>query len=96
MGKRTLILAIVLIIAGVALIVYQDPQFRLAINTSSTSSPSPSSTSRFVTGGGSSSQSITTSYNALDIIESLAGAGLVGIGLVFVGVEMFSASLKQM
>jgi len=33
-GKRTLILAIVVIIIGAALIVYQDPQFRLALNFS--------------------------------------------------------------
>ncbi len=50
-GKRTLILAIVVIIIGVALIVYQDPQFRLALNSSSTSSASSSSSTRFVTGG---------------------------------------------
>lgn len=89
MGRRTLILAIILIVAGLALIVYQDPQFRLALNTSSTTS---SSSTRFVSGG--SSQSITTTYDATHIIESLVGVGLAGIGLVFVGIEMFSRSIR--
>ena len=94
MGKRTLIIAIVIIIIGVALIVYQDPQFRLALNSSSTSSTPSSSPTRFVTAGGSASQSITTSFSAMEIIESLIGLGLVGIGLVFVGIEMFSVSIR--
>lgn len=93
MGKRTFILAIILIIVGVALVVYQDPQFRLALNSSSTTSGGSTSSSRFVTGD-SSSQTISTAYNATDIIESLLGVGLVGIGLVFVGIEMFSYSLR--
>ena len=90
MGRKALIIAIVLIVVGVALIVYQDPQFRLAINSSSTTTSS--SSTRFA--GGSSTQTISTAYNATDIIESLVGAGLVGVGLVFVGIGMFSSSAK--
>ena len=83
-GKRTLILAIVIIIIGVALIVYQDPQFRLALNSSSTSDGVIQLFHALCNWRhSSSSQSITTSFSAMEIIESLVGLGLVGIGSRF-------------
>ncbi len=92
MAKRILVVALILIIAGVSLVVYHDPQFRQAV-TPSSSSPSSSSSLRFVTGSSSTSQTIL-SYSAVDIIESLLGLGVVGVGLVLVGLEIFSAPAK--
>ena len=90
MAKRTLILSMILIIAGLALIIYHDPLFRQALTTPSNSSTNPSLTTfRFVTGS-ASSQTIL-SYSAVNIIESLFGGALVGFGLVLIGIQTFLA-----
>jgi hypothetical protein len=94
-------LAILLIGAGSLLLIYQDPQFALIFKSSTSNSPSttsPSGSSFFAfsgsSGASSSSSGITVAYSALDIIESLIGAGLVGFGLVLVGVGMLTGSVR--
>lgn len=86
MAKRTLILAMIVIIIGVSLVAYIDPHLRQAVSPST-------STSRLLSGSGSIAQA--SSYDARDIIQSLLGVGMVGVGLILVGVEIFSPSQKQ-
>ncbi|MDG6904775.1 MAG: hypothetical protein JRN20_03200 [Nitrososphaerota archaeon] len=112
MGKKTFILAVIIIVIGVALIVYHDPQFRFAYNAitgTTAKSSTPSSTGGFpggFTGGfpggsvvsvgsSSSSQAISTAFSALDILESVLGAGLIGVGLVLASIAMFSIPIKS-
>ncbi len=99
MGKRAFVVAIILVVVGLLLVVYRDPQFGLIFRSATSSSTPagssfPSSGSSFFTSAASTSRaassSITVAYSALDIIESLLGAGLVGIGLVLACVGMLS------
>lgn len=90
MGKTAFVTAVILIVVGLLLVVYRDPQFGLIFQSSTgPSTPAgnsfPSTGSSFFTSASTAraaSSSITVAYSALDIIESLLGAGLVGIGLV--------------
>jgi hypothetical protein len=90
MAKRTLVLSMILIIVGLALIIYHDPQFSQVVTPASSSSSNPSL--RFVSGTQGASGQTIVPYSAVDIIESLLGAALIGFGLVFTGMEIFSTA----
>ncbi|MDG6997873.1 MAG: hypothetical protein JRN15_02025 [Nitrososphaerota archaeon] len=94
MARKILLAALILTLCGLALILYQDPQLRLIFSSSQSSSPASSFASRF--GISSTTSGISIQYNAAAIIESLAGAGLVGIGLVLVVVEMLTGSVQRL
>jgi hypothetical protein len=93
MAKRTLILSMILIIAGLSLIIYHDPQFGQAVSPSSSSSSNPSL--RFASGTQGASGQTIVPYSAVNIIESLLGVALIGFGLVFTGMEVFSTSSSK-
>lgn len=97
MGRKVLAAALILIAGGLILILLHDPQFQLIFSssTSNVRSGSASSSFPFATAGAVSTGSTTVAYNALDIIESLVGAGFVGIGLVFIAVEIASRSPRS-
>lgn len=90
MGRKVLAAALILIACGLILILLHDPQFQLIFTSSSSNLRSGSAGSSFpiATSGGVSNGGTTVAYNALDIIESLVGAGFVGIGLVFIAIEI--------
>jgi len=96
MERRILLLAVVLVVAGIALTIYQDPQFKFAYDSLIGSSSSGSaSTATFVSASRTTaSTQLSLTYNSTAIIESLLGAGLVGIGLVFIGVAAVSSESR--
>jgi hypothetical protein len=97
MSRLVSIIGIILIVGGLALVIYQDPQFKL-IFASSTPAPATvggSFFNRSPSSSGTSSSSVTVPFNSADIIESLLGAGLVGIGLVFLVFQMVSSSFSK-
>jgi len=90
------LVALVLIALGIALTIYQDPQFKFAYNSltgsssSSGTTSSSSSSNSFVSSRTQTSTQLSLSYSSTAIIESLVGAGLVGIGLILAGVSMLA------
>ncbi|HZW56452.1 MAG TPA: hypothetical protein VFF30_09205 [Nitrososphaerales archaeon] len=102
MVKKTLLSSLILVVAGLALLVYADPQFRLIFAGGSTlgsgfpttrfsfNSTFPRSfNGTFVPRGSLGSRAAALGFNAASIIESLIGVGLVGVGIVFLVIEMF-------
>ncbi|MDG6994481.1 MAG: hypothetical protein JRN52_01050 [Nitrososphaerota archaeon] len=94
MARKILLAALILILCGLALILYQDPQIRLIFGSSQSSSTTSSFPSRF--GISSATSGISIQYDAAAIIESLVGAGFAGIGLVLVVVEMLTGSVQRL
>lgn len=94
MGRKFLVAALILIAGGLILILFQDPQFQLIFSSSTSNSRNGSAGSSFsfATTGAVSTTGTTIAYNALHIIESLVGAGFIGIGLVFIAIEIASRS----
>ena len=109
MVKKLLICSVVMVVAGLALIIFSDPQFRLIFSTSGTSGFPTTRSFTFNgtiptggfnrttfpgAGGGAAFRGIGSSFNATAIIESLVGTGLIGVGVVLVLIDMFLGSSK--
>lgn len=103
--------SIILIVGGIALLIYTDPQFRLIFGTSGTTF-NPSTFTTFArsfngtfpgnftgfsgrTGPGASRASALGLLNTTSEIESLVGVALVAVGIVFVGIEMFLTTARS-
>ncbi len=101
MAKKILVAALILILFGLMLVLYQDPQMRLVFTpipsgTTGRSFAGNSGTNAFAPGIGSLATSGTSlAFDSTAIVESLLGAGLAGIGLVLVVVEILTGSLQR-
>ena len=90
---------------GLVLLIYTDPQFRLIFSgagttgfpttgfrTNGTFPGGFNGTFRggnFTRGAGVGALGRVLSFNAASVIESLLGVGLVGVGIVFIAIELF-------
>jgi hypothetical protein len=108
MGKKILLSSLVLIVVGLVLLILPDPQFRLIFGSSGAFGPGGSTTAfrrnfnGTFTGNftstfprtGAAGRAAAFGFDAVSIIESLAGVGLVAVGVVFVAIELFLGSTK--
>jgi hypothetical protein len=105
LGRKLLLVSLIFVVAGLVLLVYPDPQFRQIFNGGGTGgfpTTFPTTGFRF---NGTISRNFTFPgagnftrgrvgaavglINTNTEIESLLGAGLVAIGVVFVAIELF-------
>ena len=101
MAQKLLIGALIFIVVGMILLIIPDPQFRLIFSGGATSG---FPTTRFTFGNGSGfprnftgfnftrsagARAAALGFNTMSILESIAGVGLMSVGVVLVVVELF-------
>ena len=104
MARKLLIGALIVVVIGLVLLIYPDPQFRLIFSGGATGLANRGAFgngtvfNRNFTGGGfnftrgagtGAARAAILGFNAASIIESIAGAGLVSVGVVLIAIEMF-------
>jgi hypothetical protein len=102
MGRMILLSSLILILGGLALLIYTDPQFRLIFSSGGTTLGSGSSFTTFArnfTGtfsgnftrfaGRGATRATAFGFSTTSEIETLVGVGLAAVGVVLVGIEMF-------
>jgi hypothetical protein len=102
LARKLLLAALIFVAVGLVLLIYPDPQFRL-IFSGAGARGFPTTGFTFTgnrTGAGGFPRGNFTrpagtgvgavlGFNAVSIIESLLGVGLVGVGAVLIAIELF-------
>ncbi len=105
MVRKVLLSSLVLIVVGLVLVVYADPQFRFILTSLAGGAVQPARSfngtfafprsangtfTRSVRSGNFATFGSGFGFNAFAISESLVGVALISVGLILVGIEMFA------